>query len=230
MLSLVTLISITDLGKGESELGYIFGVLSEFQVAMIMEGFLVRGGISLGKHFMSDDIVFGDALLEAVAEDKAGGPPCITLSPAITPLFQQHLGFYTNTKDAPQYIDLLEDSDGSIDLNYLEQAFFAYPDGGIFFDVIEAHQKTIIQGLSKFKDVPGVVSKYEWAARYHNFICQEFVNEHPIPTNSDTDEIWAAAAVEAQKLLNYLIDIALYSSKPQRLTLKAIKPKFKSKA
>lgn len=209
---------------GERELGDIFSTFAEFQVGLALEGFLIRGGIAFGNHYMDDEIVFGDALLEAVAQDKGGGPPCISLAPSAVKVLQRHLGFYGETNWAPQQRDLLEDSDGTIFLNYLEEAFLAYPDGDIFFELIEGHKSTIIDGLKKYKGNPGIRSKYEWAARYHNYICQEFAENHPISNNPDSDEILAAAAEEAQLLINYRIDIESLAAMPSRINLKPIRP------
>lgn len=204
-------ISPKGFGAGESELGDIFSTFSEFQLGLALEGFLVRGGIAFGKHYMDKDIVFGDALLEAVAQDKMGGAPCISLSTSAVKLLQHHLSFYGETNCAPQYRDLLEDADGTIFLNYLEQAFVAFPDGGIFFEFIKGHRDIIVAGLKEFKSNPGARSKYEWAARYHNFVCKEFAETH---------EIYAYAAEEAQGLLKYLIDIDSLSATPCRIKLK----------
>lgn len=209
---------------GESELGEIFSTFAEFQVGLAMEGFLIRGGIAFGNHYMDDEIVFGDALIEAVSQDKGGGPPRISLAPSAVKILQHHLGFYGETCWAPQYRETLLDSDGTIFLNYLEEAFFAYPDGGVFFEVIEGHKNTIIEGLNKYKGNPGTRSKYEWAARYHNFVCQEFAETHPVPYNPDADEIIAAAAEEAQLLTNHLIDFEVLAAVPSRIVLKPIKP------
>lgn len=209
---------------GESELGEIFSIFAEFQVGLAMEGFLIRGGIAFGNHYMDDEIVFGDALIEAVAQDKGGGPPRISLAPSAVKMLQRHLGFYGETNWAPQFRDTLEDSDGTIFLSYLEEAFLAYPDGGIFFEVIERHRDTIIDGLKTYKGNPGVRSKYEWAARYHNFVCTEFAETNPVSHDPDADEISAAAAEEAQLLKNYLIDIEALAAVPKRINLKPIRP------
>jgi hypothetical protein len=209
---------------GESELGDILSIFAEFQVGLAMEGFLIRGGIAFGNHYMDDEIVFGDALIEAVSQDKGGGPPRISLTPSAVEMLQHHLGFYGETHRAPQYRDTLSDSDGAIFLNYLDEAFLAYPDGGIFFEVIEGHKNTVINGLKAYKGNPGIRSKYEWAARYHNFVCQEFADTHPVPYSPDADEELVAAAEEAQLLSNYLIDIEALAAAPSRINLKPIKP------
>lgn len=209
---------------GEPELGDIMGTFNEFQVGLAMEGFFLRGGIAFGEHYMDEDIVFGDALLQAVELDKGGGPPRLSLTPSAIEKVQRQLGFYgEETTWAPHYEYLLEDADGTIFLNYLNEAFFAFPDGGIFFEVIEEHRNSIVRGLQEYKGSSGVRAKYEWAARYHNYICTEFAERHSIPSNPDCDEIYAAATIEAQRLFDYKIDIESMAAVPCRISLSPIK-------
>jgi len=210
---------------GEPEFGDILSFFSEFQVGLAMEGFFLRGGVAFGNHYMDRDIVFGDALLEAVNEDKKGGPPRISLTPSAIEIVQRQLGFYgEDISNAPHYEYLLEDSDGTIFLNYLDEAFSLFPDDGIFFELIEWHQKHITTGLKEYRDNPDVRAKFEWVARYHNFVCNEFVDNHPVPDpESCTDEILIAACGEATKLLDYIIDIESLAATPCRMNLTPIK-------
>ena len=127
------------------------------------------------------------------------------------------------TSWAPQHEYLLEDADGTIFLNYLGEAFCAFPEGGIFFELIEGHQQYIIKGLKDYRGKPGVRAKFEWAARYHNFICQEFAERHPVPTSPDADEIYASETEEAQKLLDHRINIESLAATPCRMNLTPIK-------
>jgi len=215
-----------ELDFGESELSRIFRIFSTFQANLAIEGFLSRGGIAVGDHYMDDDIVFGDALLKAVNKDKPGGPPNISLDQSAVDILQRHLGFYGNSDFAPQKYQLLEDADGTIFINYLTEAFVAFPDAGIFFEIIEEHRNTIINGLVKYKTNPGVRAKYEWAARYHNYVCDDVASQYSnLYFHEDTDPIDALNAQEAQKLLNYKINIEDLSSKPQKLSLKPIPPR-----
>ena len=199
-------IDFESFGSGESELGHVFRMFSGFQLELALEGFLVRGGIALGKHYMDNEIVFGDALLEAVDQDKRGGPPCISLAKSAVESLQHQLSFYSEIKRAPQYHDLLEHADGTIFLDYLQEAFVVFPND-IFFDVIEKHRNIIVEGLKKSKCNHNVWSKYEWVAKYHNFVCEEFANTHNISTDLNIDGIYADAARKAQYLKKYLIDI-----------------------
>lgn len=204
---------------GEEALGDIFSIFSEYQVGLAMKGFFVRGGIAFGDLYMDEDIVFGNGLLEAIDQDKSGGPPRITLCSSAIEILHKHFSFYPERKNAPQYQDVLEDSDGAVFLNYLDEAFIAFPDGGIFFDVIQDHKSSIEKGLAKYKNSPDIKAKYEWLARYHNFICNEFMSKHPVPDFPDYNELYASAAIEAQELCNYLIDIDSYTTSPMRLLI-----------
>ncbi|TGA72006.1 hypothetical protein VFES401_05865 [Aliivibrio fischeri] len=214
--------------QGEGELGHIFDVFSEFQLGLAMEGFLVRGGIAFGQHYMDEEIVFGDALIEAVKQDKNGGAPKVSLAPSVVTILQRQLGFYSDPSWAPQSYDLLQDFDGSVFINYLKNAFIAFPEGGIFFDVFEKHKETLVTGLSEFRGVPSVKAKYEWAARYHNSVIDNFLREHPISTSPDADEVYAAAVIEAQQLLDYRIDIESFAAVPGQLTLQPIRPQSRA--
>jgi len=208
---------------GEPELGDILDFFSEFQAMLSIEGFLVRGGIAFGGHYMDKDIVFGEALLDAVDQDKNGGPPRISLTSPTIDSVKCQLGFYGGViENSPHFIDLLEDADGTIFINYLGQAFSAFPDN-IFFDLIEGHQKTITEGLQRYKGVSDIRAKYEWAARYHNFICKEFANECSSYNPDTADDEFIAACSEAQNLLKYLIDIESLAASPSRIKLKAIR-------
>ncbi len=212
------------LSYGEGELGSIFDVFSEFQLGLAMEGFLVRGGVSIGMHYMDDDIVFGDALLEAVEQDKAGGAPKITLSKSAVEAVRHHIGFYSEPNESPQSQVLLQDADGSIFIDYLQNAFMAFPDGGVSFDAFEKHKATLESGLKLYSGAPGIWSKYEWAARYHNSVIDNFLTRNPVPSSPDADEIYTAAASEARNLTNYKVDVESLATVPSKICLRPIRP------
>ncbi len=205
---------------GEPEFGRIVSMFADFQVQLMLEGFLVRGGIAFGNHYMDDDVVFGDALLEAVSLDKAGGPPRISFSPfLVDKIILPHLGFYGKIDFSPHYECVLCDFDGKLFINYLYKAFELFPnDGGIFFEIIERHRGLIVNGLQEYKGDLSVRSKYEWVARYHNFICQETINNYKnLDRDSLEDEIIVCAVQEAQSLTDYLISLEDFAPMPSRM-------------
>jgi hypothetical protein len=209
---------------GESELGHVLEILGEFQLSLAMAGYFIRGGIAYGQHYMDDDIVFGDALLDAVELDKAGGPPRLALTSAATQTVRRHLGFYRSSKEAPHITDLLQDADGRVFVNYLQAAFEFAEEAGIDFEVIDRHRAAVCQGLSEFRGSPGIRSKFEWAARYHNYVCRAFMERHPICqyASEDSDEIAGAVAGEAQKLSDHMIDESELQVFPGPLALEPI--------
>lgn len=209
---------IADVNKslGEPELSHVLDTFIELQAGFAMQGLFLRGGIAQGLHYMDDDIVFGDALLEAVKMDRSGGPPRLALTPTTVETVRRHLAFSDRRIGAPH--DLLEDADGTVFLNYLNAAFVAFPDAGVFFDVIEQHRDSVRENLVRFRGVPGIRSKYEWAARYHNFVCRDFMNRHPVPTGEYEGDLYAEAH-EAQRLGDYLIEETELSVSPQRMSL-----------
>jgi len=147
----------------------------------------------------------------------------LSLTPSTVEMVRRQLGFYGEERTwTPHYEYLLEDADGAIFLNYLNEAFFAFPEGGIFFEVMEKHRDSVIRNLQDYKANPGIRAKYEWAARYHNFVCEDFAERHSIPWGPDCDEEHAAAAEEAQRLLDYTIDIESMAATPSRINLMPI--------
>jgi len=207
---------------GEVELGDIIRIFSRYQAFLSMNGFFIRGGIARGLHYMDDDIVFGDALLEAIELDKSGGPPRLLLANSAIQAIKEQAGSYPDSDviEPMNHYYLSLDSDDNVFVNYLLEAFQYFFDGGvIFFDLLEKHRDNIIKGFEKYKSSPDVRAKYEWILIYHNFVCKQFSAWHPIPTNPDVDKVYAASCYEAQKALNYLIDVELFYVSPREFNL-----------
>ena len=201
---------------GEPEMGHIFSIFAELQMSLATKGFFLRGGIAFGNHYMDRDVVFGDALLAAVALDKRGDPPRLALAESAVALVNRHLRFYYSADDSPQYRRLLRDADGVTFLDYLSEAFVNFPDAGVFFDLLEGHQKAIVEGLAEYRSSPDIRAKFEWAARYHNYVCGDFVESHPVP-DLDGDPEYASGVSEARRTLGYLIDIESLAAHPSHI-------------
>lgn len=204
---------------GEHELGSIYNIFSEYQVNLAMDGFFVRGAITFGDFFMDSNTVFGDPLLEAIELEKKACFPRIILSQLSTEMLYQQIGYYGNGEHSPQYNDFLIDSDGEVFLNYLDVAFSIFPDADIFFEVISEHRIEVIKNLQKHSNNLHVLEKYQWLARYHNFICNEFAAKYPISYDPDQPFEYAMAYESAHKVLDYLIDIE-DGPNPSRLHLR----------
>lgn len=175
----------------KSKLSDILFVFAEYQLQLAVDGFLIRGGISHGLHYMDNDIAFGDALIEAAAEDKKAGPcedknggaPKISLAESVKKLISSDLEAGTLTPALKDFL-LQDNNDNSIFINYLHLALSRFPGAAPSLADIKDHKETIIKGLNENPET-NVRSKFEWAASYHNFVIDNYLETHPMPTDTD---------------------------------------------
>jgi hypothetical protein len=169
----------------EVELGSVFDRLSDFQFSMSLEGFFVRGGISIGQACVDGVVVFGDALTQAyMAESKLARDPRVVLTESAVRAVERHLNYYSSPKYAPQSSDLLCDSDGQWFVNYLNCVLYAEDEHGPFYDEFLKHKAAVEAKLFQYKRNPPIFSKYAWVAGNHKFFCdlhhRHFSKEHRI--------------------------------------------------
>jgi len=170
---------------GEGELGAIFWKLSSFQCEMVNHGFFVRGAIAIGDLHIDDMTVFGQGLLDAYdGESKHARDPRIILTKSANEAVRQHMKYYANPSDSPQWRDLYKDADGQVYLSYLESILIAEQECGPFFDVLTSHKTAVETKLTEHRNQPTYWAKYAWSASYHNFFCDQypdhFSEEHKI--------------------------------------------------
>ena len=140
-----------------------------YQAAMVAHGFLVRGGIASGQHFMDAAFVFGDALIEAAKLDTPGGPPLVGYSPEVSAYIKEN-GIFASMRSSPwrPRQPIVEDSSGMLFVNYLSLAFDWIEDGGVYEEILDGHSKALRSGWKENVNSPEVASKYRWAIDYHN--------------------------------------------------------------
>jgi len=61
----------------------------------------------------------------------------------------------------------------------------AFPDGPIFEELLQNHRDHIVAGLAEYASEGAVSRKFEWAAAYHNFVCEEFADSYTITPDED---------------------------------------------
>ncbi len=215
---------------GEGELGILLMLFAEVQARLAADGFLLRGAIAAGDHYQDEDIVFGEALLEAVDLDKSGEPPRLVIAPSVEPLILTHLSWYGGGQ-TPHHYHLLEDSrDGQLFVNYLGAAFEHFPDGPIDFELLNEHKEVVTKGLQEHGPGTFVYEKYAWAAVYHNYACHAFAESQRFQGGEDVDPYWGAVEAEAQRVLEYLVPFeakAPYQS-PRPLDASRLKDRLES--
>ncbi|WP_050179589.1 hypothetical protein [Domibacillus robiginosus] len=161
---------------GESQLGSIFLGFADFQTALTLNGFFVRGGVSIGDYYGDDEFAYGPSIIEAhdLEANKAVYPRIILSADAVK-LVKSHLEYYADPKWSPQFRDvLIDNTDGEWFINYLESVMSEVHDSGnlnLAVSELQKHKKAITNNLIKHQGNQRIYSKYQWAAEYHNYFC-----------------------------------------------------------
>lgn len=131
-------------------------------------GYLGRGAITVGEHYMDERFVYGPALVEAVELEKAARWPRIVLGETAIELERQHSRFYSDVLQSEQSLCLLRDEEGVVFVDAL----------GIYIDE-EDDPQDLDRNLKALRDATerGLVScvpysepwlKWRWLADYQN--------------------------------------------------------------
>lgn len=168
----------------ESDVGWIATQIAFFQFQMVLRGFFLRGGLSLGQVYVDDAIVFGPALLSAYElENETARDPRIVIGDLVSEAIDEHISYYGKPESAPQVRDFLRDRDGQIFINYLEAVLIAEHECGPYYGKLKDHRDVVSRQLEKHENNPPVWSKYFWVGSYHNWFCDQydyFDNSHKV--------------------------------------------------
>lgn len=135
-----------------------------YQLHMALGGFFVRGALTLGLICLTDEIIFGPALIECYRlESKASIVPRVLLTEPLQDLVaRSNLAQSLSAGDA-----ICRDIDGWWFVNYLEAA---NGPNGMDWSLIERHKQSVLTSLSTMTQ-HDVLPKFGWACRYHNVFC-----------------------------------------------------------
>ncbi|NKL19249.1 hypothetical protein [Rhizobium leguminosarum] len=162
---------------GEMEAGMVFERVARFQLAIVLRGFFIRGGVAVGEAYIDELAVYGPALLEAYAgESELARDPRIVLTESAKTLVTEHLAYYGNAGHAPQNNVLKRDRDGQWFIDYLRAVIAdeSYDPPHADGDTVRAHRDVVTDQLRRFRQSPRIWSKYEWVALYHNDFCRRY--------------------------------------------------------
>lgn len=159
-------------GDPKFELGSAFEKLAIFQFTMALEGFFIRGALSVGDAYIDEIAVLGEALIEAhKGESEDARDPRIILTDSSKGVVKENLKDFGHPRVAPEARKLLCDSDGQWFIDYLESILMAKNDIDALHDEFMIHKTSVEDKLKKYGNNPKVFSKYAWVASYHNFFC-----------------------------------------------------------
>ncbi len=147
---------------------FIIRCAQRYQLRMITNGFFLRGALTHGPICLTDEIIFGSALIECyLLESKASIVPRVVLAESLQQLVVNSYCDNHNQLEHEACEAICRDVDGLWFVNYLEAA---RDTNGIRWELIERHKASILDSLSHTTR-HDVLPKYGWACRYHNVFC-----------------------------------------------------------
>jgi hypothetical protein len=147
---------------------FIIRCAQRYELRMALNGYFVRGALTQGLICLTDEIIFGRALVECYQlESKASIVPRVILTEPLRQLI-----LTPGLSDPDQYFPEVRDSicrdvDGWWFLNYLDAACEG---SDINWEFVEHHKESILKSLSTTTR-HDVLPKFGWACRYHNVFC-----------------------------------------------------------
>ncbi len=169
-----------------------------YQLQMALSGLFVRGALTLGTICLTDEIIFGAALIESYRlESKVAIVPRIVLTDPLREMISREnpLG---KSKPMDAADDICRDIDGRWFVNYLQAAV---EPNGVNWARVEQHKASVLNSLSS-TTAHDVLPKYGWSCRYHNVFC------HWHRHDSGYSERYRIDRIDEQSTINRLRDLA----------------------
>ena len=143
----------------------VLRLVQHYQLRMALNGFFIRGGITRGPICVTDEIVFGNALIESyLLESKASIVPRVIVARELCEKLRS-LSAIAQESFANDY--LCQDVDEWWFVNYLDATV---QDGHVQWALIQSHKERILQALGG-SHRHDVLPKFGWLSRYHNMFC-----------------------------------------------------------
>lgn len=152
--------------------------LVHLQYRMVVRGYLLRGGMTVGDIWMDGDTVFGPAIIKAYSlESEFAVYPRIVIDPLVFEAFDQEPLLRSHDEDTEwEFIQKLicRDSDGLYFIDYLRGIMTEFDEEGMEFDFLKQHRQLIVKSAKDTKGINKISAKYLWLATYHNAVVREF--------------------------------------------------------
>lgn len=164
-----------DTRESDGGLGWQVLAAGSFQLNLAFNGFLARGGITIGPVYADDNAVLGAALVRAYElESKVARYPRVVLDPEYVALFVRGSLDYRDPHASVQnQVALVDPTDGLVFVHFLEFAWEA-DDEAEAVECLQRHRDVLATGLEEHASNDAVLAKYQWAADYHDWSCRSF--------------------------------------------------------
>ncbi len=140
-----------------------------YQLRMALSGYFLRGVLTQGAICLTDEIIFGNALVEyCQLKSKASIVPRVILTEPLRQLVHKPVSIVTDQTSIDARDSIYRDVDGWWFLNYLAAA---WEGAEVNWALIEHHKESILKSFSSTTR-DDVLPKFDWVCRYHNLFCQ----------------------------------------------------------
>lgn len=176
--------------------------LIHIQGELLFQGVLVRGGVSIDRHYSSDRLIFSKGLLKSYfIESKKASNPVIMLDESIyeklVKFHNKNPGGYLNKSHYLSKVNSLlslsiQLPEGDHVLNYLS-FWREVDDPSYIMPFFKKHKAIIEKATIDFKNEKAVLLKYKWMASYHNYyLLQAYKLDKKVQADLiiDTDKIF----------------------------------------
>jgi len=183
---------------GRAEIAIPIIHIAGFQYSLMLKGFPLRGGCSIGHGFADSKISFGPVIIDAWETEENNIYPAIFLDPRVVTLLNYYLKLkYPGFDDGP-FNWIISDSTGRHFINYLyfifEMAKFnaelqetGFTNDSLFDFNPDAKSELLLHKeiIETHLSDPELFEKYFWLACYHNFFCTKYLPNPEIFLISD---------------------------------------------
>lgn len=145
------------------------------QIEMAAQGIFLRGGITFGKVYWDETIVFGPGVADAyqIESNFAVVPRIVVGPPVLHAILEGQILTHHELEQELAYLRTMisRAEDGVWFIDYLREADRDLDEPGMYCDLLERHKHAIL-AVSNTLDRTGRLSslamKMSWLARYHN--------------------------------------------------------------
>jgi hypothetical protein len=140
-------------------------------------GFLGRGAITFGDHYMDESFVFGPALVEAVDLEKQARWPRVVLDKDAVQAEMEHSRYYAQFLHSAQNNCLIRDEDGAVFVDPLGIYISEEDDERSLDHHLALIRSATCKGLSAHARESDVWLKWRWLADYQNHVLKAWHRE-----------------------------------------------------
>lgn len=158
----------------------LIGNLSSLTHGLLLQGFLLRGGITKGDIYHDKSMVFGPALLRAYhLESQVADHPRIILDEPLASTWAQGDSFFDKNGTLDGIAKTWRTSnDGQRFFDYLQPPIYFPPsfrakDCSYQARALDSAHTIISKSLTEHKDDEKILRRMIWTAKYYNEVCEE---------------------------------------------------------